>query len=122
MSANKVFLNDDDIVEIHVVGDQTHDSVMAMGAATEKLLTKLAAQNKIGLILDDITALGATDTAARQTVSQLARTLPFAKTAMVGDGGKLIRVGTEFLLQAIGMGSKIKYFENRDDAIKWLKS
>lgn len=121
-SKNKVVINDDDIIEIFVIGDQTRDSILPMGNETRACLEKLAAEQKPGLILDDLTQLGQTDIPARQAVSDLAKTLPFKKVAMVGQPNLLMRYGTKLLLQAIGMGNKIKYFENRDEAIRWLKS
>jgi len=121
MPKNKVFLNDDDIVEIHVVGDQTQASVLAMGKLAEDLLKELAQKKQPALILDDITQMGKTDTPARQAVQKLSGLLPFQKTAMLGDGGPVMRYGTQILLSAIGMGDRIKYFEDRDEAIRWLK-
>lgn len=120
MSQNQVFINDSNVIEIHVVGDQTASSVEAMGKQAEALLAELADKQLPGLILDDITQMGRTDTPARQTVSHLARSLPFARTAMIGDGGVTMKYGTQLLLQAIGMGSKIKYFEDREAALRWL--
>jgi hypothetical protein len=119
-SKNTLHINDDGILEIHVIGDQTYQSVMDMGAETDRLLKVLAEQHKPGLILDDLTQMGLTDTAARQAVSKLARTLPFRKVAMLSKGGPLMRYGTKLLLQAIGMGAKIKYFEDHDAALRWL--
>ena len=92
-----------------------------MGEAIREQLYKLDEQRLPALILDDLTRMGKTDTAARQTVSQLARSLPYQKAAMVGAGGPLMKYGTALLLQAIGMGRKIKYFEDRGQAIAWLK-
>src|SRR5260221_1662570 len=121
MTKNKIFLNADNIVEIHVIGNQTHDSVMAMGKESEVLLQELASKNLPGLVLDNITEMGETDTAARQAVSKLARTLPYKKVAMYGSNAVAIRVGSSLLLQAIGMGSKIKYFGVKSKAVDWLK-
>ncbi len=121
MTENKVFLNDQDIVEIHVVGDQTYDSVMQMGNQARVLLTKLEKDEKPGLILDNITKLGGSDTAARQAVKDLAQDLPFEKTAMLGTKNLLLSVGTKILLQAIGQSSKIKYFDSLNAAVTWLK-
>ncbi len=118
---NKVFLNDDNIVEIHVVGDQTHQSVMAMGDIIIVLLDDLKKQQKRLLVLDDVTQMGNTDTAVRQAVSQLARTMGYEKVAMLGPNNPLMKHGTRLLLMAIGMGKKIKYFVEREAAIKWLQ-
>ncbi|HEU5187702.1 MAG TPA: STAS/SEC14 domain-containing protein [Candidatus Saccharimonadales bacterium] len=114
---NKVFINEYGIVEIHVVGSQTKESVSAMGSKTQALLESREAKP---LILDDITRMAKTDTPARQEVSNLAKTLRFKKTALVGNGSIAMRVGTNLMLSAIGMGAKLRYFESRDKAIAWL--
>lgn len=121
MTKNKVFLNLDDIVEITVVGSQTQESVTAMGDAARTYLQDLSSRGQPCLVLDDITQLGRTDIQARQAVSQLARTLPYKKAAILGTANVLMRYGTMLLLQAIGMGNKIKYFDTRDAAVAWLK-
>lgn len=117
---NRVFINDG-IVEVQVIGDQTYDSVMAMGKEVEGVLETLAAHGQPGLVLDDLTQIGLTDTPARQAVKQLAQSLNFKKVAMVAQPSVLMRYGTKLLLQAIGMGGKIKYFESREAALRWLK-
>src|SRR5579859_1234361 len=105
---NSVFINSEDIIEIRVVGNQTGESVQAMGKEAAEALATLKSHGKPGLILDDLTKMGQTDTAARQMVSKLSKSLPFKKVAMLGQSTVLMRVGTKLLLQAIGMSSKIK--------------
>gem|GEM_PF-1434520 len=121
MPANKVFLNNDDIIEIHVVGPQTQTSVQAMGVELQALLDELQAQNKPLLVLDNLMQMTDTDTAARRTVSELARSLHYDKVAMLGPDKPLMLYGTQLLLQAIGMGKKIKYFVDAEAANAWLK-
>lgn len=108
------------IIEIKVVGDQNLSSVTDM---SKKIAELLEAQRKAGkplLVLDDITAIGNTDIPARKKVSEMAKTLPFHKAVMLGDGSVLMRVGTNLLLKGIGMGGKVRYFEDREKAKEWL--
>ena len=121
MNAKNQVSISDDIIEVQVVGDQTYDSVMAMGKEVQEALETMSATGQPGLILDNLTQMGLTDTPARQAVSQLARSLKYKKVAMVTQPSILMRYGTKLLLQAIGMGSKIKYFESREAALRWLK-
>lgn len=109
-----------DIIEIKVVGDQNLASVTEMGERTKELLISQRNTGKPQLILDDITAVGNSDIPARKKVSEIAKTLPFQKAVMVGDGSVLMRVGTNLLLKGVGLGNKIRYFENRNEAEKWL--
>lgn len=120
--SNSVWLNDDGIIEIRVLGNQTYDTVTKMGEDAEELLASLKILGKPGLILDDITELGNTDIAARKKVASLANTLPFERVAMLGDGSVVMRVGTNLLLRAVGKGRQIRYFEDRAKAVEWLLS
>lgn len=86
-----------------------------------KARTLLESRKVRPLILDDITQMGKTNTPARKEVSNLAKTLPFNRTALVGNGSIVMRVGTNLLLSAIGL-KKVRYFESRDQAIEWLLS
>lgn len=117
---NSVELNDEGFIEVRVVGDQNYASVTSMGLQTKRLLEKLSAQDKPLRILDDITKLGNSDIKARKTVADLAQSLTYERIAMLGDGSVVMRVGTNLLLRAVGKGKRIKYFENRHKAIKWL--
>jgi hypothetical protein len=122
MNAKNQVSISDDIIEVQVVGDQTYDSVMAMGKEVQEALETMSTAGQPGLILDDLIQIGLTDTPARQAVSQLARSLKYKKIAMVAQPSILMRYGTKLLLQAIGMGRKIKYFESREAALRWLKA
>ncbi|HET9412001.1 MAG TPA: STAS/SEC14 domain-containing protein [Candidatus Saccharimonadales bacterium] len=110
------------IVYIMVSGDQTEQSVLAMGSEVRKLLAELKKDGKPLLVLDDITKLGNTDIAARKTVVELAKNLPYRRAAMLGDGSVLMRVGTNLLLRAMGKGDAVRYFEDRTKALQWLTS
>lgn len=117
--ANQVYLHDKGYIHVSVVGDQTAESVKAMGDQVKVLLGRLKEQHKPMLIFDDITTIGHTDIPARRTVAELAQTLNFDRVAMVGDGSTLMRVGTNLMLKAIGR-SNIRYFDDRDKAVEWL--
>ena len=115
-------MNKLEMVEIHVIGDQNGESVTAMGKQAQLLLEDLTKQHKRRLILDDLSQMGRTDTPARQMVSKLARSLDYDKTAMVGPNNTLMKQGTRLLLTAIGLGRKIRYFVDRETAIRWLQA
>jgi hypothetical protein len=118
--ANTIFISDAGFIEVKVDGDQTAESVQAMGEDVQKLLAKLKLQKKPRLILDDLTTLGRTNIPARQMVADLAKTLEFDRVAMFGDGSTLMRVGTNLMLRAIGKGDTIRYFDERKAAEQWL--
>ena len=119
---NRIFLNEEGLIEVHVVGDQTQESVQEMGDIIKELLAKLTKQGKPRLVLDDLKAMGDVTADGRQRVVDLAKTLDYDKIAMVGNGNKLLRLGTNLMLQATGRGAKLKYFDERDKAVEWLQT
>jgi hypothetical protein len=118
--SNRVFLNADTIIEIHVVGDQNAASVELMGREVDTLLTQLKAAGKPGLVLDDLLEIGKVDPDGRKLVVELGKRLDYDRLAMLGKGG-LLRVGANLMLRATGRWYKARYFDDRDQAMQWLK-
>lgn len=116
---NRVFLNNDNIVEINVVGNQNRASVELMGRQADALITQLKGAGKPRLVLDDLTEIGAVDPEARRLVVEFGKRLDYERAAMVGKGG-LMRFGANLMLRATGRGDTIRFFEDRDEAVKWL--
>lgn len=120
MSKNNVFLSQEDILEVEVVGDQNAASVELMGRDMSVLLTRMRVRGKRALVLDTLFEIGAVDTAGRKLVVELGKHLDYDKLAMVGKGG-VLRLGANLMLRAIGRGEKIHYFSDREEALAWLK-
>jgi UDP-N-acetylmuramyl pentapeptide synthase len=121
LGRNKVYLNKHNCIEILVNGDQTAESVQTMAdQAVELGNVQRAAGNPI-LILDNLTKIGAVPPDARKRVVELAKSLQYDKLAMVGKG-TAIRLGANLMLQAVGKGRTVKYFDNYDKAIEWLQN
>lgn len=120
MADNKVFLRDDGIIEILVVGDQNAASIEMMGRQVSVLLTKQRAQGKACMVLDDLLQMGDVNPEGRKLVVDLGKRLDFDKLAMVGKGG-LLRIATNLMLHATGRADRMRYFEDRGVALNWLK-
>ena len=118
--ANKVYLDDEGIIVIEVIGDQTVDSVNAMGADIEELIKRRRAAKAPCLVLDNLLQMGAVGGDARDAVVHLAKVLDYDKAVMVGRGGGLMRIGANLMLRATGRGNTIRYFEDMEDARRWL--
>ena len=119
MQDNKVFLNKLKIVEIQVVGDQTPDSVAAMGVAIQRLCKRRRKADGPVLVLDDILRIGVVPPEARKVVVRLGKSLDYDRLAMVGNGN-VLRLGANLLLTAVGKAGKLKYFDSYDAATAWL--
>jgi hypothetical protein len=120
MAENKVVLRGDFIVEVQVVGVQNAASIDLMGREISTMLTNLRAHGRPGLVLDDVIQLGSVDDAGRRMVVDLGKRLDYDRLAMVGSNG-LVKLGANLMLRAMGRGDKIRYFDDRDKAIAWLK-
>jgi len=120
MTANRVFVNDDGIIEIQVRGNQTVASVQAMGDKTVKLAEELRAAGRRVMVLDNLLEMGIVPADARGRVVELVRSNEYDKLAMLGSD-TLLRFGANLILQATGKGSRVKYFEDRERCITWLK-
>jgi UDP-N-acetylmuramyl pentapeptide synthase len=120
MINNRVFINEQGLIEIIVDGDQTVESVQAM--ADEALRMSLEQRNagKRALILDNLLHMGNVPPEARRRVVELVKSMDYEKLAMVGKG-TILRLGTNLMLQATSKGNRVKYFEDYDKAVLWLK-
>jgi hypothetical protein len=120
MAGNKVFINQDGLIEIVVAGDQTFESVQAMGEKVLEIARQLHADGKPALLLDNLLLVGQVPTEARQLVVTLVKSSDYDKLAMVGKGTAM-RLGANLMLQATGRGKKVKYFDDRAKAEYWLQ-
>ena len=121
MQNNKVFINDQGIIEICVIGDQTVDSVQAMGDRTFELAdAQKTAGNRV-LVLDNLLQMGSVPAEARKRVVDLVKSNEYEKLAMLG-ADRVLRFGANLILQATGKGTRVKYFEDRQKCLAWLLS
>ena len=116
---NRVFINSAAIIEIHVVGDQTSDSVLDMAKSANRLMEQLRAEGAFVFVIDNLKLMGETTPDARKVVAEYAKKLAFDRLAMVGDGSIIMRLTTNLMLRAIGK-SNAKYFSSEESAREWF--
>jgi hypothetical protein len=116
---NRVFINSDNVIEIHVVGNQTVDSVREMGEMTKNFINVLRSKSLPVYVIDNVKRLGETDSRVRQVVNNYAKTLQFDQLALVGDGSATMLFSTNLMLRAIGK-SNVRYFSSLDTAMIWF--
>jgi hypothetical protein len=129
-TANKkkveTFIHPAGFVEQHYTGFQTLNSVMSGLRDLEKHVNKVVEdKGKPALVLVDTTGLTKVDLSrrmlgARQKGVALMRDLGFAKAAIYGPLAIQILVNT--MAKIAGVNGRIRVFESRVDAIRWLKS
>lgn len=120
MDKNNVFLNDDNIIEITVVGDQDEQSITAMGNEIKRLIGILQAQNQPVRILDDVLQIKTVTREGRNLVVELGKTLPYDRLVILGRPG-IMRFGTNLMLRAMNKSDKMRFFDQRSQAEAWLK-
>ncbi|HEX5394932.1 MAG TPA: hypothetical protein VFW52_01085 [Candidatus Saccharimonadales bacterium] len=122
----ETFIHPSGFVEQHYSGYQTLNSVLSGLRDLEKHVNKVVKdQGKPALILVDTTALTKVDLSrkmlgARQKGVQMMKDLDFKKAAIYGPLAIQILVNT--MAKIAGVSNRIHVFENRVDAICWLKS
>ena len=101
-------------------GDQTVASVQAMGEEAIRLGVEMRATRKPALILDNLMQMKMVPPEAREMVVKFVRSSDYDRLAMLGSGA-LLKLGANLLLQATGRGKCVRYFDDRNEAIRWLK-
>jgi hypothetical protein len=119
MQSNQVFINDQGIIEIHVVGDQTVDSVRTAGERARDLATERLQAGKRAMILDNLLLMGTVPVEGRRLAVNLIQATDYDKFAMLGSD-RVVRFGANLMLQATGKGSRVKYFEDHETCVAWL--
>jgi UDP-N-acetylmuramyl pentapeptide synthase len=119
MQNNRVFINEQGIIEIQVVGDQTVESVQVMGDKALALAREQQTKGNSVLLLDNLLEMGTVPAEARRRVADLIKSNDYDRLAMLGRGS-VLRFGANLILQATGKGSKVKYFEDRAACTAWL--
>jgi len=118
---NRVFLNRYDVIEMHVVGDQTAESVRAIGDEAVRLADDCRRRGLPVLLSDNLLAMGTVPPEGRRVVVEYGKKAEFDRLAMVGKGA-LLRLGSNLLIQAIGKSDRLRYFEDELSAMHWLRA
>jgi hypothetical protein len=107
------------LLTILVSGDQTAETVREMGEKLFFYTKQLREEDRRVLVLDNLIHMGHTTSDARREVGRIAKVLDCDRAALVGDGSRPMRYGTNLMLRAIGRGN-IRYFGSLESARKWL--
>ncbi len=116
----ETFINPAGFIEQHYKGYQSAPSVIAGIKKMKHCIQALQKQEKPALVLIDITQLTGTSAASRKAGLDGIKSVNYDKAAMYGPTWTQVLVNT---LALVGGKSKtVKAFENRSQAIRWLKS
>ncbi|NDC22165.1 hypothetical protein EBZ57_02230 [bacterium] len=119
--ANRIFLNQDNIVEAVIEGEQTYMTFDNLTMDAQALLVQLQKEGKPRLGLIDITNQKNFTADTNRAAMQILESLNYDKVAIFGAKTLLTEV-TKAIILAMGKTNNTKIFPDRDSAVAWLKS
>lgn len=112
---------EDDIIFYRYIGDQTSETIDRLAAQTRALCQQLKHEGKPGLLLVDLTELGAQDAGARKASATELDTLPVDKVAVFG-ANLFMKYLAQFIIRASKRSDITQYFDTKEAATAWLRS
>jgi len=121
----ELFISPSGFIEEKFIGRQTPESAQTAVDQLIKLTRKLKGQKKRVLILVDITGISKVNTSdrmkeTRQAMVKAMKEEPYDRLAVYGNMATQVLVNTMALIA--GKRNKVRVFDNRIDALKWLKN
>jgi len=117
----KVFLNEDNIIEIYnEAGPKTPEEQAETITQVKKLGDQLRGEGKPILIFDDISKMDLPSEQLRKVGSTVEKLLDLDKFALFTTDVQM-KIIVKFMIEA-GEVLKSKVFNNKEEAIVWLKS
>jgi len=116
---NKVYLGEDGIIHHVYDGDQTYSILQKDVEKIIDLLKQRRLEKKPAKVLGDYTKIGKADSSARQAASEALKNADYDKLALFGTN-IFHTVAANLIIIASGKSKKVKVFQTREKAIKWL--
>jgi hypothetical protein len=113
------FINPAGFIEQHYIGAQTGPSVTRGVQSLRRLVKKIQSQNKVPLVLIDITLVTTNDLESHKAAIKGMQEVPFKRVAIYGTLTLQILLNT--LAIVADKYETVHAFNNRIDAIKWLR-
>lgn len=114
---NEVFLDEDKIIHVVSIGDQSAEEMIEVRKAVLELGKEVPGKIKV---LNDLTQMGKSLPGSRTEAVKYIKLEEVSKVALFGASA-FNRIIASFIIRASGMGKKVKYFKTETDALKWLK-
>lgn len=108
------------IISLIYVGDQTRETVKDLWPHIEAAAQKLREQGKPILVLGDTTQMAHQDSGSREAGKEIITRIGITKYALVITSPYL-RVVSSLIAKASGLESKVRNFSTKEEAISWLQ-
>ena len=116
---NEVFLNNSGLIEQIYVGDQTGQTVTQLADKTKEIIQLLLTNKKPVIILVDLSKLGKSTSDSRKAALEALKNIHYDKVALFGLNSYTKYISS-FIIAASGNSSKVKLFDTKQEAKKWL--
>lgn len=116
---NHYFLDEEGVICIYYIGDQTAESIKKLNIQVNKLIQKLKSEKQKVLVLADITEMGDVSLGGRKTGIELLRKIEYDKLAVYGKRF-VDKYLVDIIVMASGMSFKIKFFLDLKEARAFL--
>lgn len=119
--ANRIFMNDDEIIEVIIEGDQTYMTFENLRYDAMDMISRLQKEGKPRRGLININKLGKFNADSNRAAMEILESLNYDKVAIFGANTILTEV-TKAIILAMGKGDTTRIFANREAALEWLNS
>ena len=117
--ADKIFLNEEGLIEVQVEGDQTYMTFENLKPDATELLNKLQQAGKPRLGLIDISKQGKFSADSNRAAMEVLESLNYDKLAIFGGNAITTEVSKAIVL-AMGKSGNTKVYQKREEAVNWL--
>lgn len=119
--ANRIFLNDQGIVEVVIEGDQNYMTFENLKYDAMDMISKLQKEGKPRLGMINLAKQGKFTADSNRAAMEILESLNYDKLGLYGANTILTEV-TRAIILAMGKNNNTKIFSDRDSTIKWLLS
>ena len=119
--SNKVYLGADGYIHWDFMGDQDYEAIKQSEVEMSKIAKELHKANKLAYVLGDFAKIGKQDSGARRAGMEFMNSPIFDKCGGFGAPLYIKYVGN-LVIKATNKTNKLKIFNTRDEAERWLKS
>lgn len=117
--ADRIFLNEEGLIEVQVEGDQTYMTFENLKPDATELLNKLQQAGKPRLGLIDISKQGKFSADSNRAAMEVLESLNYDKLAIFGGNAITTEVSKAIVL-AMGKSGNTKVYQKREEAVNWL--
>ena len=118
---NTMQVLDDGIIELKLAGYQTPKTIVEHSGEISALIKEHREKKTPALIMVDISGVTGHESMVRE-IAHNNLTNDFDSMAIVTADNITARLIGNWLVKIVGQGERVRFFEQRNDALEWLKT